>query len=74
MYVAAFYTHLLLFLACTIAYYREFFIRHSSELLSQAPVGEIDSTGHFLTSVNPMPSLYYVLSLFDSQAGWGLGC
>ena len=64
---------LLLFFGCTIAYYREFFIRHSNELLSQAPVGEIDSTGTLLTSVNPIPSLYYVLSLFDSQAGWGVG-
>ena len=27
------------------AYYREFFLRHSAELLSQAPVGEIDSAG-----------------------------
>ena len=64
---------LLLFFGCTVAYYREFFIRHSSELLSQAPVGEIDSTGTILTSVNPTPHLYYVLSLLDTQAGWGVG-
>ena len=64
---------MLLFFGCTTAYYREFFIRHSNELLSQAPVGEIDSTGTLLTSINPIPSFYYVLSLFDSQAGWGVG-
>ena len=64
---------LLLFLGCTIAYYREFFIRHSSELLSQAPVGEIDSAGTLLASVNPVPSMYYLLSLLDSQAGWAIG-
>ena len=63
----------ILFLGCTIAYYREFFIRHSNELLSQAPVGEIDSAGTLLTSINPVPSMYYVLSLLDSQAGWAIG-
>ena len=62
-----------LFLLCTVAYYREFFIRHSAELLSQAPVGEIDSAGDLLTTSNPVPSLYYLLSLLDSQAGWGIG-
>jgi hypothetical protein len=62
-----------LFLLCTVAYYREFFIRHSAELLSQAPVGEIDSAGELLTTSNPIPSLYYLLSLLDSQAGWGIG-
>ena len=64
---------LLLFLGCTLAYYREFFIRHSSELLSQAPVGEIDSAGNLLASVNPIPSMYYLFSLLDSQAGWAIG-
>ena len=62
----------LLFLGCTIAYYREFFIRHSSELLSQAPVGEIDSAGTLLTSTNPIV-MYYLFSLLDSQAGWAIG-
>lgn len=64
---------LLLFLGCTVAYYREFFIRHSAELLSQAPVGEIDSTGTVMELGNPVPSLYYALSLLDTQAGWGIG-
>lgn len=63
----------LVFLACTVAYYREFFIRHSAELLSQAPTGEIDSTGTLMESVNPVPSLYYLFSVFDTQAGWGIG-
>ena len=62
-----------LFLLSTVAYYREFFIRHSAELLSQAPVGEIDSAGDLLTTSNPVPSLYYLLSLLDSQAGCGIG-
>ena len=64
---------MLLFLGCTLAYYREFFIRHSSELLSQAPVGEIDSAGTLLASTNPVPSMYYLFSLLDSQAGWAVG-
>ena len=34
-------------LLLTAAYYREFFLRHSGELLSQATTGEIDSTGTF---------------------------
>lgn len=54
----------------TIAYYREFFLRHSQELISQAPVGEIDAAGILVESVNPVPSLYYVLSLFDNQQGY----
>lgn len=53
----------------TVAYYREFILRHSQELLSQAPVGEIDSTGAVIESINSLPSLYYLLSLFDSQQG-----
>ena len=57
-------------LLCTLAYYREFLIRHSQELLSQAPVGEIDSTGLIIETSNVAPYLYYVLSLFDSQAGF----
>ncbi len=64
---------IVILLLCTVAYYREFIVRHSSELLSQAPVGEIDSAGELLLSDNPLPSFYYVLSLLDSQAGWGIG-
>ena len=54
----------------TIAYYREFFLRHSQELISQAPVGEIDAAGTLVESVNPVPWLYYLLSLFDNQQGY----
>lgn len=54
----------------TIAYYREFFLRHSQELISQAPVGEIDAAGTLVESVNPVPWLYYILSLFDNQQGY----
>ena len=60
-------------LVLTGAYYREFFLRHTSELLGQAPVGEIDSVGHVTISGGPIPALYYVLSLLDSQAGPVLG-
>ena len=56
-------------LLLTIAYYREFFIRHSAELFSQAPVGEIDSAGVLVFQENTVPWLYYPLSLLDSQAG-----
>ena len=41
--------------------------------MSQAPVGEIDSAGTLLTSTNPVPSMYYLFSLLDSQAGWAIG-
>jgi len=62
------------------AYYREFFLRHTEELLSQAPVGEIDSAGVLTATVGPLEWVYYPLSLIDSQAGlivgllmlWGL--
>ena len=57
----------------TIAYYREFFIRHRQELLSQAPVGEIDSAGQLYASSGIISWLYYPLSLVDSQAGPVLG-
>lgn len=68
-------------LLLTVAWYREFFLRHSEELLSQAPVGEIDAAGALYTTGGPLPVLYYPLSLLDSQAGpvlgglmlWGLG-
>ena len=64
---------LLIFLGTTVAYYREFFLRHTAELLTQAPVGEIDSAGELLLSDNPVPVLYYVLSILDSQAGLAVG-
>ncbi|RME24235.1 MAG: hypothetical protein D6798_11705 [Deltaproteobacteria bacterium] len=51
------------------AYYREFFLRHADELLSQAPVGEIDSAGHVTATEGPLALLYYPLALVDSQAG-----
>jgi len=68
-------------LAWTVAYYREFFLRHTEELLSQAPVGEIDAAGAITVAQSPFPGSYYLLSLVDSQAGlvlgalmlWGLG-
>lgn len=64
----------------TAAYYREFFLRHTSELLGQAPVGEIDAAGAVTVTGGLFPWLYYPLSLLDSQAGpvmgalmlWGL--
>lgn len=55
------------------AYYREFFLRHSAELLSQAPVGEIDSAGRITATEGPLALLYYPLALVDSQAGPLLG-
>ena len=55
----------------TAAYYREFFIRHTGELVSQAPVGEIDSAG--VVSVGGLDVFYYPLVLIDSQAGPVLG-
>lgn len=57
----------------TAAYYREFFLRHTDELLGQAPVGEIDSAGHLLTTGAIVPGSYYLLGLVDSQAGPVLG-
>ena len=68
-----FYASALCF-ALTIAYYREFVLRHSAELLSQAPVGEIDSVGTLVLSDNPLPILYYLVSLLDTQAGFVIGC
>jgi hypothetical protein len=60
-------------LVLTGAYYREFFIRHSHEILSQAGTGEIDSAG----TLTEVPALiewaYYPLVLVDSQAGPILG-
>jgi hypothetical protein len=65
-------------LLLSAAYYREFFLRHTSELLSQAPLGEIDAAGAVSIGGG---WLYYPLALVDSQAGpvigalmlWGLG-
>ena len=57
----------------TLAYYREFFIRHSAELFSQAPVGEIDSAGSLIVQDNAVPWLYYPLSILDSQSGLIIG-
>ena len=67
-------------LLLTGAYYREFFLRHTSELLGQAPVGEIDAVGQVTINGGDIPGMYYVFSLLDSQAGpvigglmlWGL--
>ena len=55
------------------AYYREFFLRHMSEILPQASQGEIDSAGMVEQLSNPMPALYYPLSLIDAQAGPFIG-
>jgi len=55
------------------AYYREFFLRHTGELLSQAPVGEIDSAGALTAVEGPLAALYYPLALLDSQAGLAIG-
>ena len=57
----------------SVAYYREFFIRHSAELFSQAPVGELDSAGSLIVQDNAIPWLYYPLSILDSQAGLIIG-
>ena len=51
------------------AYYREFFIRHTAELLSQAPVGEIDSAGAVTVGGGLLDAMYYPMVLIDSQAG-----
>lgn len=56
-------------LLLTAAWYREFFLRNSEELTSQAPVGEIDSAGEVTVTGGVWPHLYYLLSFFDSQAG-----
>jgi len=71
------WTHLAMGLGVTLlltgAYYREFFIRHTSELLSQAPVGEIDSAGTLSGGGGLLDWFYYPLALVDSQAGPVLG-
>ena len=50
-------------------YYWEFFHRHTEELLSQAPVGEIDSAGQVTAPRGLWSWVYYPLALLDSQAG-----
>lgn len=60
-------------LFCTLAYYREFFLRHTDELLGQAPVGEIDSAGVLHETGATFPAAYYPLALLDSQAGAVVG-
>ena len=60
-------------LVLTAAYYREFFQRYTQELLSQAPVGEIDSAGAVSVTGGGNPWSYYIWSLLDSQAGLILG-
>ncbi len=68
-------------LILSAAYYREFFLRHTDELLGQAPIGEIDAAGQVLATGAIVPGSYYLLGLVDSQAGpvigalmlWGLG-
>lgn len=63
---------LLALLLCS-AWYREFFLRNSDELFSQAPVGEIDSAGDLTEAgAGPRP-LWYLLTLLDSQAGPFIG-
>lgn len=64
---------LLIALAWAGAYYREFFLRHADELLSQAPIGEIDMAGQITVTEGPLALLYYPLALVDSQAGPVLG-
>ena len=55
------------------AFYREFFNRHSHEILSQAGTGEIDSTGALTEAPAVLEWAYYPLALLDSQAGPVLG-
>jgi hypothetical protein len=57
----------------TGAYYREFFMRHLDEILPQATQGEIDSAGMIEQLENPIPMLFYPLSLIDRQAGPFIG-
>ncbi len=57
----------------TGAYYREFFLRHSHEIFSQATTGEIDSAGTLTETPALFEWAYYPLALIDSQAGPILG-
>ncbi len=56
-------------LALTVAWYREFALRQSAELIEQVPVGEIDAAGDVFAATGPLRHLYYLLSLVDGQAG-----
>lgn len=69
--VGLFHAALGVALAITIAgpWYAWFFATSAAELLSQAPVGEIDSAGQITTTPFPASLLYYPLALLDSQAG-----
>ena len=71
------WTHLMQAAGITLllsgAFYREFFNRHSHEILSQAGTGEIDSTGTLTEAPAVLEWAYYPLSLLDSQAGPVLG-
>ncbi len=64
---------LLLALLICGAYYREFFLRHTGELLGQVPAGEIDASGALTEGSAMIPALYYVLGLMDAQAGPWIG-
>ncbi len=64
---------LLLAFSLTFAYYREFFLRHTEELLAQAPVGEIDAKGDLTEPTGSFRVFYYLLVLLDSQLGLGIG-
>lgn len=57
----------------TVAWYREFFLRHMDELTSQVGAGEIDSAGHLEETGGLFPPLYYLFTLLDTQAGPLLG-
>ena len=60
-------------LALSGAYYREFFLRHTAELLGQASAGEIDAAGDIFVTTGALSWAYYPLALIDSQAGPALG-
>lgn len=60
-------------LALSGAYYREFFLRHTAELLGQASAGEIDAAGDVYVTTGAVSWAYYPLALVDSQAGPALG-
>jgi hypothetical protein len=64
---------LLAAMALSGAYYREFFLRHTDELMGQAAVGEIDSAGALTDTTGALAAAYYPLVLLDSQAGPLLG-
>ena len=71
------WVHLALGLAlvalATLPWYVVFWKNQAAELLSQAPVGEIDSAGVQTETHGALALLYYPLALIDSQAGPLLG-